>query len=146
MGWAGLDVIGWVGLSGGAWSISLAPAAARAGPGVLAHDHVGRRPWLGRRFVLHRLGQKRGRFRAKQTTRRASHGPRLPPAKKETAMSRTSAIDDSRFWSTIDDAIDDEFEDVVLDMDDGDFAADWYQDAPEVTVPRECLPHWRTVH
>ena len=23
---------------------------------------------------------------------------------------------------------------------------DWYQDTPEVTVPRECLPQWRTVH
>jgi hypothetical protein len=62
-------------------------------------------------------------------------------------MSRTSAIDDSRIWSTIEDAIDDDFADAMVDLDDDEaFAADWYQDAPEVTLPRECLPHWRTRH
>lgn len=60
-------------------------------------------------------------------------------------MSRTSAIDDS-FWTTIDDAIDEDFTDVAIDTDDVDFTADWYQDSPEVTLPRECLPNWRTVH
>jgi hypothetical protein len=61
-------------------------------------------------------------------------------------MTRASVIDDSSFWSTIEDAIDDEFSDVIVDAGDEDFTADWYQDSPEITVPKQCLPHWRTVH
>jgi hypothetical protein len=60
-------------------------------------------------------------------------------------MSRTSLIDDSSFWTTVEDAIDDDFSDLSLDLDD-DAMGDWYQDAPEVTLPRECMPHWRTRH
>jgi hypothetical protein len=60
-------------------------------------------------------------------------------------MSRTSLIDDSSFWTTVEDAIDDDFSDLSLDLDD-DVMGDWYQDAPEVTLPRECMPHWRTRH
>jgi hypothetical protein len=108
-----------------------------------------RTSWLGRRFVLHSLGQKGERFRANR--RHGAPGPNLDcaqdtPAHKETAMTRASVIDDSSFWSTIEDAIDDEFSDVIVDAGDEDFTADWYQDSPEITVPKQCLPHWRTVH
>lgn len=24
--------------------------------------------------------------------------------------------------------------------------ADWYQDSPLVTLPKECQPNWRTIH
>jgi hypothetical protein len=59
-------------------------------------------------------------------------------------MSRASTIDDASFWTTVEEPFDDDFTDVLPEIDDD--VADWYQDLPEVTLPRECMPHWRTRH
>lgn len=61
-------------------------------------------------------------------------------------MSRTSTIADPSFWSTVEDQIDDDFTDGLLDIVDDDAGTDWYQDLPEVSLPRECMPNWRTRH
>jgi hypothetical protein len=51
--------------------------------------------------------------------------------------------DDPTPWTTLEDATD---EACTLLPPEPPCVADWYQDAPEYSLPKECTPNWRTVH
>jgi hypothetical protein len=71
-------------------------------------------------------------------------GPRLAATNQETVMRRPIDLqNETTPWTTLEDAADEEF---LLLVPEPCRVADWYQDAPEYTLPKECTPNWRTVH
>ena len=48
-------------------------------------------------------------------------------------------------WTTVEDMIEQELM-LAFSDDEQSGPRDWYQDSRAVTLPRECMPQWRTLH
>jgi len=61
-------------------------------------------------------------------------------------MTRAIAVPDQPApWTTLEETIEQELM-LASSEDEHPGSCDWYQDSRAVTLPRECMPQWRTLH